>query len=371
VGQRGQGHRGGRGPHIRHVHDALRAPQPDGAACDRRAVGRRQADTLGLDAIRLGRARGSVQDPRDPGGERARRIALRGRRLRVQGLDVVARGPGCHGGEGRAAPGEARGAASADVRAGGRTAAHGAADRARRHARRPPRGPAPRRDLAHVEVRGVRGALGHAHPRALRVPQRRHHAPGREARPRNAHLPARAGREHRYLRDRVRDGRARAAPLDGPARAAVAQLRRRGAGHPPAVVQQEAARVLYGGCQALRVGTPRSEAALDARGQPARWLGARHGDLSRAPDGSEGERDLDAGGHRRRALRHAGHRNRHLHRDDPGRGRRAGNPDRSRPLRAGRYAPAQGAHLRRLDDRLERGTGRAGRVRDPAQDARR
>ena len=66
------------------------------------------------------------------GERRARRFSFRRRRLRLQGLGVVARGAGGDGGarsSGR--PVQARARAAADVRPGGRPAAHRAARRAR------------------------------------------------------------------------------------------------------------------------------------------------------------------------------------------------------------------------------------------------
>ena len=84
------------------------------------------------DAGHLGRAEDGEQRLRPEDRRRSRHLALRRRRLRVQGLTVVAHRARRDGGESHAASGQAHAHAPADVLVRGQPTAHLAEDRARR-----------------------------------------------------------------------------------------------------------------------------------------------------------------------------------------------------------------------------------------------
>ena len=97
---------------------------PHRAARDDRAMGRRPADAARLDAIRVGRARNDRQGARHRRRASARRVAVRRRRVRLQGIDVVA----CRaGGDVRARNAAAR---QAGARRAGRCSGRSAVGRA-------------------------------------------------------------------------------------------------------------------------------------------------------------------------------------------------------------------------------------------------
>ncbi|MNX83547.1 hypothetical protein D3C86_1153140 [compost metagenome] len=231
-------------PHRRHLHDPLGAPQPHRASRHHRQLGgtaphRPRRHPVGV--RRPGRARA---DPRPearagPGG-----LALRRRRLRLQGHDLAARAVRRPRRSGGGAAGEARGDARSDVRAD-RLSPHPAPARsARGHGRWQAHGDRPRRHQRGFSPGDLRRARGSDDPDALRLPQHMGEAPGGGPGHPDANLHACPGRSNGQLCAGVGHGRARVRPGDGPARAAPGKLRRARRVPGPALVEQGASRLL-------------------------------------------------------------------------------------------------------------------------------
>ncbi len=328
---------------------------------------RRPPDPARRDSERRRRADDAGQDLRDRARERNRDRSIRRRRLRLQGLGLVARRPRrprCQGGW---PAGQARARAATDVRLGRQPPAYRADARARLRSRRPAhRGRAPD-DFRDVDARGLVRELVAAGTPSLCLRQQPLDPPHRQAQHRDADLHARAGRGERQFRARVRDGRARLRPEDRSARTAPAQLRRAGSEQEPAVLEQVAARVLSPRRRALRLAAARGAAGDDARRSLARrpWHGDRH--LPGQPQRRRGAGAAATRRQRRRPLGDARPRHRHLHRDVAGRRRRDRRAGREGPLRARRLAFAEGAGRGRIAVGGER---RAGGPRRRAGDAR-
>ena len=355
------------------LHDADRAPQPDGAARDDRRLGRRPADAVRRDAGRRRRAQTTLAKMFGIPPENVRvHRSLRRRRLRLQGLGVVAR---------RRWPrwrrqGD-RPAGASSCSSGRRCSARSATGRrpSRRSRSAPtatassrrsatPRSPRPRRSTSGSRPRRCRRACS----TRARTTRRTHRLVRLNiGTPTFMRAPGEASGN---VRARVGDGRAGRRAAHGSARAAPAQLRRAGPGQGTAVVEQVAARVLRARRRALRLAPPRRRAGLDARRplapsasawrpRPTRPTAARPTRCVRLlPDGSAIV-----------ALGDAGPRHRHLHGDDAGRRRRARHSRRRGALRARRHALPKAPGRRRLADGGERLAGGAGGLPGDARES--
>ena len=251
---RGRGRAGGAD-----LRDARPRPDAPRAARRGRALGRRLAHGMGLDAGDVRRAAGARGPVRAPSRAGARDLGVHRRWVR------------CEAGRG------GRGASRSGARPRGRTSGSARA--------RPPRGAGRRRApildapdghprrTARRDARGRgarRGRLDgcrrmdlprrRARALALRVPERaRDGLPGQDQPARPERVP-RAGSRRGGDRARAGDGRARGRARDGPARAAPREPRRPRPGIGPSLLQQAPARLLRPGRRARGLGAARRAA---------------------------------------------------------------------------------------------------------------
>ena len=357
---------GGRRRHRRVPHPG-RAAQLDGDPPGGRAVARRHARGLHLDAVHLGRPRRDREHARPARRQGARDLQLHGRRLR---LEERRRRLHVHRDRAREADAPA-GALRAHAARGehrerqpqrddpapdGRRARRRHADRARRRVRE-------RHRLGRLVVPG-RGPDADA----LRVREREDHDLGGEDQPAADEGVPRAGVRRGDVRARVPARRARGEARHRPARAAPPQPREPRCRRRQAVQRQEPAGVLPPRRAALGA-PPRGARTLDRDGQARRRDGVADLVRRRRP----AELRLDArrlgrprdGGHG-----DAGHRHRHAHGDGADRRRGARHPARPRHRLARRLGPRPvRLDLGRLVDDAVDGAGRPrGRSRRAAPD---
>ncbi|CAA9314554.1 MAG: Periplasmic aromatic aldehyde oxidoreductase, molybdenum binding subunit YagR, partial [uncultured Gemmatimonadaceae bacterium] len=357
----------------RHVHHARREPRDDGAPRDDRRVGGREAHGVDLEPDdRLDEGRPGA-DPRHPGGERPRRLALRRGRVRRQAVPPRRRGAGGARRPGGRAPGEAR----AHPTAGGEQHHAPPGDHPAHPPRRHPRRPAHRDRAREHERRPPRGRPGDrsvADPAAVRRRQPADRAAPGGARPPRGERDARPGRGARDDGPRGRDGRDGRAARDGPR---PVPHRQRHPGRPgearPPLLRATAHRVPATRRRAVRLGA----AQPAARGGARRALAGRDGDGGRVPqqpgDQVGGARPARRAGNRDGRDRHDRHRHGELHghrpdrRGDDGRRPRSSRREARRlglpgVVGVGRPVGGQqrdGGRLRRLHEAARGGGGEA------------
>ena len=342
--------------------------QLDGDPPGRRAVARRLARGLHLDAVHLGRPRRDRGQPRPAGRQGARRLQLHGRRLR---LEERAGRLHVHRDRARKADAPPR-ALRADAARGEPRDRQPQRNEAASDDRRPRRRHAhrARRRLRELHRLGRLVLAGRGTDAdALRLREREDHDLGGEDQP-----AADEGVPRARASSRGRSGSSRCSTCSRPgstsirSSSAAATTRTEDAADEPPVQRQEPARVL-----------PARRASLGAAARGARTLdrdGQARGrdgvaDLVRRRRTAElrlGARRVGRPGHGRH--RDAGHRHRHAHGDGADRRRGARHPARPRHGLARRFGPRPvRVDLGRLVDDAVDGAGGARRSRRrPAPD---